>query len=192
MAALVYETLENMANPDTGRGIARMMRRSPDAVANALANLAAWDLAEKIDGLWRLSPRADLNLVAEALGVLDRIALQVQRIRQERRQWWSRLGVRRIGTPGGRVHQPPAIDAEPPLDMWAPPEVDPWLRQAAPHPPEDPELRLLRLLDQPPPPDTCADQAVLIAPPEDPELTLLRLLEQTLGAEVLQTMHAVN
>ncbi|HEY3514542.1 MAG TPA: hypothetical protein VGL36_35510 [Kribbella sp.] len=190
MAALTYETLENMAEPATGRGIAKAMRRSPDAVATALTVLAAWDLAERIDGRWRLSRRADLNAVAEALGVLDQITLQIQRIREERRQWWTWLGVRRIGSPGSRIQQPPADenDRPPPPDTWAE-EIDSWPDRATPpSPPVDPELTLLRLLDQAPPPDVEPADPPVTGPPEDPELTLLRLLEQILGAEVVQTV----
>ncbi|MFI5736184.1 hypothetical protein ACIA49_39080 [Kribbella sp. NPDC051587] len=189
MAALTYETLENMAEPTTGRGIAKTMRRSPDAVATALLVLAAWDLAEKVDGHWRLSPRADLNMVAELLGITDEITLQLQRIRQERQDWWKWLGVRRIGA-AGRVQQPPPNEHDLPIEI---PEhlIDGWAdRPTPPAPPEDPGLRRLRLLDQVPPPELWIAQEQSAVPDVDPHLTLLRLLEQTLGAEVLRVTDA--
>jgi hypothetical protein len=192
MAALTYETLENMAEPDTGRGIAQAMRRSVDAVATALTVLAAWDLAEKVNGRWRLSPRADLNMVAETLGASDEVALQLQRIRRERREWWKWLGVRRIGAPGGRIQQPPSDETDPPIDI---PDhlIDSWADQPTPAaPPEDPELSRLRLLDQIPPPDAWNRGEAPIAPAEDPQLTLLRLLEQTLGAEIIETTRSAS
>ncbi len=191
MAALTYETLENMAEPDTGRGIAQAMRRSVDAVATALTVLAAWDLAERVDGRWRLSPRADLKMVAETLGAVDEVALQLQRIRKERREWWKWLGIRRIGT-GARIQQPPPDDNEPPIDI---PEhlIDLWAEQPTPSaPPEDPDLRRLRLLEQIPPPEPWGCEVPQIVPVEDPQLTLLRLLEQTLGAEVIETVRSAS
>ncbi|MEV0287894.1 hypothetical protein AB0H36_27590 [Kribbella sp. NPDC050820] len=160
IAALTYEALETASEPLTGRGIADLLGRSPSAVSSALASLAAWDLAEYADRRWRLSPRADLNLVAEALGVLDEIREQLQRIRGERQQWWHWLGVRRLpsrpGTHarGARVDQ--ALDADEP-----PPDLDDWLGDEW--------------------------QRIPSAPPEDEQLTLLRMLEQLLGAEPIRT-----
>lgn len=159
VAALTYEALETAQEPLTGRGVADVLGRAPSAVSAALGDLAAWDLAEYVERGWRLSPRADLNLVAEALGVLDDICEQLRRIRIERQLWWNWLGVRRLpsrpGSParGARVDQSPDIE-EPP------PDLDDWLV------------------------DTDSQQ-VLIAPPEDEQLTMLRLLEQVLGAAVV-------
>jgi hypothetical protein len=187
MAALTYETLENMAEPDTGRGIAKTMRRSVDAVATSLTVLAAWDLAEKVAGRWQLSPRADLNMVSEALGIADEVALQLQRIRKERREWWKWLGVRRVGAAGSRIQQP-LDDNDPSVDI-PDNQPDAWLDLPIPMPaPEDPQLRALRLLDEAPPiDDSLGELDVPLAPPEDPDLTVLRLLEQMLGAEILKT-----
>jgi hypothetical protein len=148
IAALSYEALETAEQPRSARQIAETLRRSPDAVNNALAALAAWDLAERVPGGWQLSPRADLAAVAEALGVLDEVREQLDRIRAERRQWWDWLGVRRLHTTdtterarvGARVEQPPAEDEPPP--------EQPWHEIVPPALPEDEQLTMLRLLEQ--------------------------------------------
>lgn len=146
IAALSYEALENAEHPRSARQIAETLRRSPEAVNNALAALAAWDLAERCDRGWQLSPRADLAIVAEALGVLDEVHEQLHRIRAERRQWWDWLGVRRLHTSntsaahiGARVQQP-SLDEPPPEPPWN--EIIPSA------PPEDEQLTMLRLLEQ--------------------------------------------
>jgi hypothetical protein len=148
IAALSYEALETAEQPRSARQIAETLRRSPDAVNNALAALAAWDLAERVAGGWQLSPRGDLAAVAEALGVLDEVREQLDRIRAERRQWWDWLGVRRLHTTstterarvGARVEQPQAEDEPPP--------EQPWHEVVPPAPPEDEQLTMLRLLEQ--------------------------------------------
>jgi hypothetical protein len=161
IAALTYEALETAPEPLTGRGIASTLRRSPEAISGALAALAGWDLAQRVHGRWELSPRADLNRVAEALGVLDEIHDQLQRIRAERLQWWNWLGVRRLhagpnspttqpGRVGSRVQQHPDTEPpEPPDDPW-PPEWDTgWNPHTIPAAPaEDEQLTMLRLLEQ--------------------------------------------
>jgi hypothetical protein len=157
IAALTYEVLEHTAEPLSGRQIASLLRRSPGCVIAALETLAGWDLAEKHNGRWRLSPRANLNAVAEALGVLEELQGQLHRIHNERLQWWQWLGVRRLQVntqpqrPGSRVQQP--TPDEPPDDPYAD-----W----------DATARPLRAI-----------------PPEDEQLTMLRLLEQVLGAQAI-------
>jgi hypothetical protein len=147
IAALTYEALETAVAGVNGRQLAKRIHRSPSAVLDALQALAAWDLAEHTPTGWTVSPRADLNLVAEALGVYEEIRDQVRRIRTERQQWWEWLGVRRLRTQqgsgsGARVYQSPPVE-EPPAE-W-PPGYE-W-NQIPPAQLEDEQLTLLRIVE---------------------------------------------
>lgn len=152
IAALTFEALEHATEPLTGRQLASKLHRSPGAVIAALETLAGWDLAERRDGRWKLSPRANLNQVAEALGVMEEVDAQLRRIRTERRQWWEWLGVRRLHTDtpelrlGSRVQQPPGGPPDDPYANWDHHESATLARLAAP--PEDEHLTMLRLLEQ--------------------------------------------
>ncbi|MDN5899591.1 MAG: MarR family transcriptional regulator, partial [Brachybacterium sp.] len=86
-AAFVYAALERLGEPAGGRDLAALARIGPTATYEALATLAAWGLAERVDGGW-IRGRAELRQLAEAWGLADAIRDQVERYRAERRTWW--------------------------------------------------------------------------------------------------------
>lgn len=86
-AAFVYEALEHSPAMQTSE-IVRATRLSRSAVHEALEALAAWNLVARDGGRsWSVVTTTSLTQLAELLGVLEAVAIQVQRYRTDRIVW---------------------------------------------------------------------------------------------------------
>lgn len=86
-AAFVYEALEHSPAMQTSE-IVRATRLSRSAVHEALEALAAWNLVARDEGrAWSVVTTTSLTQLAELLGVLEAVAIQVQRYRTDRIVW---------------------------------------------------------------------------------------------------------
>jgi hypothetical protein len=130
--ALVYEALTT--EPARRRDITHDAVLSPRTVDEALADLAAHGLAERIPHAgWRRGP-TDLDTVADALGTLDRVAELIAEYAVERAAWRAVLGavtglrpadLLAADIPGSpvdtdRIHWPDLLDEPPPEDLDTP------------------------------------------------------------------------
>lgn len=92
-AAFVYETLEHSPGMPTAE-IVRITRLSRSAVHEALDVLAAWNLVVRNSGrAWSIVAETSLRQLAEQFGVLEAVASQLQRYRNDRiiwREWLSK------------------------------------------------------------------------------------------------------
>ncbi|WP_240720934.1 MarR family transcriptional regulator [Pseudarthrobacter sp. NamE2] len=92
-AAFVYEALEHSPAMSTVE-IVRITRLSRSAVHEALEVLAAWNLVVRSPGrAWSIVAETSLRQLAEQFGVLEAVALQLQRYRNDRiiwREWLAR------------------------------------------------------------------------------------------------------
>jgi DNA-binding transcriptional ArsR family regulator len=86
-AAFVYEALEHSPDMQTS-DIVRVTRLSRSAVHEALEVLAAWNLVAR-DGsrAWSVVAATSLKQLAEQFGVLEVVAAQIQRYRDDRIIW---------------------------------------------------------------------------------------------------------
>jgi DNA-binding transcriptional ArsR family regulator len=86
-AAFVYEALEHSPAMPIAE-IVRITRLSRSAVNEALEILAAWNLVARNAGkFWTVVASTSLKQLAEHLGVLEAVAAQLQRYRQDRIIW---------------------------------------------------------------------------------------------------------
>jgi hypothetical protein len=86
-AAFVYEALEHSPVMVTA-DIVRVTRLSRSAVHEALEVLAAWNLVSRGAGrAWSIVSGTSLRQLAEQFGVLEAVALQLQRYRNDRIIW---------------------------------------------------------------------------------------------------------
>jgi hypothetical protein len=92
-AAFVYEALEHSPGMSTAE-IVRITRLSRSAVHEALEVLAAWNLVVRSPSrAWSIVAGTSLRQLAEQFGVLEAVALQLQRYRNDRiiwREWLAR------------------------------------------------------------------------------------------------------
>ncbi|MEV8150476.1 helix-turn-helix domain-containing protein [Arthrobacter sp. NPDC080073] len=92
-AAFVYETLEQSPGLSTA-DLVRITRLSRTAVSEALEVMAAWNMiARDTRKDWSVVPTTSLKELAEHFGVLESVAVQLQKYRTERiiwREWLSR------------------------------------------------------------------------------------------------------
>lgn len=85
--AFVYEALEHSPAMPTAE-IVRITRLSRSAVHEALEVLAAWNLVVRSPSrAWSIVAGTSLRQLAEQFGVLEAVALQIQRYRNERIIW---------------------------------------------------------------------------------------------------------
>jgi DNA-binding transcriptional ArsR family regulator len=92
--ALVFEELERAGNPMPVKTLVRQTGLSRSAVNDALVVLASWRLAEGTQGVWSAVANADLDELAERLGVAEDVAAQVSRYLAERAEWHAWLRAR--------------------------------------------------------------------------------------------------
>lgn len=86
-AAFVYEALEHSPGLSS-TDIVAATRLSRSAVHEALEVLAAWNLVARDAGrAWSVVPGTSLKQLAEHFGVLEAVANQIQRYRNERIIW---------------------------------------------------------------------------------------------------------
>ncbi|MGM7774426.1 MarR family transcriptional regulator [Arthrobacter sp. KNU-44] len=92
-AAFVYETLEHSPGLSTAE-LVRITRLSRTAISEALEVMAAWNMIAR-DGhkAWSVVSTTSLKDLAEHFGVLEAVAVQLQKYRNERilwREWLSK------------------------------------------------------------------------------------------------------
>ena len=120
-AAFVYEALEHSpALPIVE--IVRVTRLSRSAVNEALEILAAWNLVARSDGrVWSIVAATSLKQLAEHLGVLEAVAAQLQRYRNDRILWreWLAKNVNTVAELLSPGEDYPWEEFEGPPDDWA-------------------------------------------------------------------------
>lgn len=122
-AAYIYEELERAPLSCATAELVRATGMSRTAVSEALEILAAWNLATRSPaGAWSVNVTANLDLIAEQLGVMDQVHAQIARHRAERARWRQWLGSRIVAT----------------LEPLSPGEDYPW--DVYERPPDDWEL----------------------------------------------------
>jgi DNA-binding transcriptional ArsR family regulator len=102
--SLVFEELERAGNPMPVMTLVRQTGLSRSAVSDALVVLASWRLATGVRGVWRVVANADLDELAERLGVVEDVAAQVSRYRTERAEWHAWLRARAEAQSAGYLH----------------------------------------------------------------------------------------
>lgn len=116
-AAFMYAALEQHSSPAGGRDLATEARLGTTTAYDALATLQAFGLAHRTAEGWSIGA-ANLDTLAEALGIVDQVKAQLERYREERRAYWAMLGIIRLagtaGTVGNYNATPPPEDPEPP------------------------------------------------------------------------------
>jgi len=124
VAAFVYEALEhhhrNGTGPLDGRTLATDARLGKTATYNALQDLAAWGLADRVPGGWQLGTASPAR-VAEAFGVDEAVRAQITRYRAERIAWWHWLADRGL-LDSSRLDQIRPRPAPPPEQQPPPPD----------------------------------------------------------------------
>ena len=120
-AAFVYEALEHSpALPIVE--IVRVTRLSRSSVNEALEILAAWNLVARSDGrVWSIVAATSLKQLAEHLGVLEAVAAQLQRYRNDRILWreWLAKNVNTVAELLSPGEDYPWEEFEGPPDDWA-------------------------------------------------------------------------
>lgn len=94
-AAYVYEALEAAKEPLTSFDLVTTTRIGRSSVYAALETLAAYNLAEQRDGHWCIVSGTSLAMLAEQLGCLEEIDVQLTRYRVERAAYRAALGIAR-------------------------------------------------------------------------------------------------
>jgi DNA-binding transcriptional ArsR family regulator len=124
-AAFVYEALEHSpAMPITE--IVRITRLSRSAVNEALEILAAWNLVARNAGKsWSVVATTSLKQLAEHLGVLEVVAAQLQRYKQDRIIWreWLAKNVNTVAELISPGEDYPWHEFEGPPDDWSLPDI---------------------------------------------------------------------
>jgi DNA-binding transcriptional ArsR family regulator len=124
-AAFVYEALEHSPAMPIAE-IVRTTRLSRSAVNEALEILAAWNLVARNAGrFWSVVSSTSLKQLAEHLGVLEAVAAQLHRYKQDRIVWreWLAKHVNTVAellSPGDDY---PWHEFEGPPDDWALPDI---------------------------------------------------------------------
>lgn len=110
-AAFAYAALEQHDGAVSGRELAVTARLGVQTTYDALATLHAFGLARRTAAGWTIG-LTNLDRLAEALGIVELIKVQLDRYRDERRAYWALLGIVRLtdadGASVGRYdHDPP-------------------------------------------------------------------------------------
>lgn len=142
-AALAYEALTT--EPTRTRDLVDAAALSATATSDALAELAAHGLAERVAGGWRRGS-ADLDALAHHLGIDTEIAQLLASYRAERRTWAEFLARTTPHSPADIIAVPQLVPDE---DELAPAEPPAWL-DADLAPPDGVEAResMLQALGQ--------------------------------------------
>ena len=120
-AAFVYEALEHSPALSIVE-IVRVTRLSRSSVNEALEILAAWNLVARSDGrVWSIVAATSLKQLAEHLGVLEAVAAQLQRYRNDRILWreWLAKNVNTVAELLSPGEDYPWEEFEGPPDDWA-------------------------------------------------------------------------
>ncbi|WP_373427958.1 MarR family transcriptional regulator [Arthrobacter globiformis] len=120
-AAYVYEALEHSPALSIAE-LVRATRLSRSAVNEALDILAAWNLVARSAGKsWSIVTATSLRQLAEHLGVLEAVAAQLQRYRQERVIWreWLAKNVNTVAELLSPGEDYPWHEFEGPPDEWS-------------------------------------------------------------------------
>lgn len=120
-AAFVYEALEHSPVLSTAE-LVRTTRLSRSAVNEALDVLAAWNLVARSTGkFWSIVTATSLRQLAEHFGVLEAVAAQLQRYRQERIIWreWLARNVNTVAELLSPGEDYPWHEFEGPPDEWS-------------------------------------------------------------------------
>lgn len=91
-AAYVYEALESATEHRSSFELAKITRLARSTVYEALETLAAYNLAEQVNGRWRIVAATSLTQIAEWLGCVADIEAQLTCYRIERAAWRAVLG----------------------------------------------------------------------------------------------------
>ncbi|MEO5315194.1 MarR family transcriptional regulator [Pseudarthrobacter sp. CC12] len=120
-AAFVYEALEHSPGLSTTQ-VVTVTRLSRSAVHEALEILAAWNLISRNAGRsWSVVAATSLHQLAEQLGVLEAVAAQIQRYRDDRIIWreWLAKNVNTIAELLSPDDDYPWETFEGPPDDWS-------------------------------------------------------------------------
>ncbi|MFC0455237.1 MarR family transcriptional regulator [Arthrobacter liuii] len=120
-AAFVYETLEHSPGMPTAE-IVRITRLSRSAVHEALDVLAAWNLVVRNScRAWSIVAETSLRQLAEQFGVLEAVASQLQRYRNDRIIWreWLAKNVNTVPVLLSPDEDYPWETFEGPPDEWS-------------------------------------------------------------------------
>jgi hypothetical protein len=120
-AAFVYEALEHSPGLSTTE-VVTVTRLSRSAVHEALEILAAWNLISRNAGrAWSVVAATSLHQLAEQLGVLEAVAAQIQRYRDDRIIWreWLAKNVNTIAELLSPDDDYPWETFEGPPDDWS-------------------------------------------------------------------------
>ena len=120
-AAFVYEAMEQSSTPLSTAGLVGLTRLSRTAVADALEILAAWNLVCRgTDLAWSLVASTSLKELAEHFGVLEAVAVQLERYRIERTVWreWLSKNVMTVAELLSPDEDYPWSEFEGPPDDW--------------------------------------------------------------------------
>ncbi|MCO4252177.1 MarR family transcriptional regulator [Pseudarthrobacter raffinosi] len=120
-AAFVYEALENSPGLSTAE-LVKLTRLSRTAVSEALEVMAAWNMiARDITRAWSVVATTSLKDLAEHFGVLEAVAVQLQRYRIERILWkeWLSKNVNTVAELLSPGEDYPWEAYEGPPDEWA-------------------------------------------------------------------------
>lgn len=124
-AAFVYEALEHSPAMPASE-IVRTTRLSRSAVHEALEVLAGWNLVARKGGrYWSVVPTTSLKQLAEQFGVLEVVAAQLHRYRQDRIIWreWLAKHVNTVAELLSPGEDYPWHEFEGPPDEWALPDI---------------------------------------------------------------------
>lgn len=124
-AAFVYEALEHSPAMPISE-IVRTTRLSRSAVNEALEILAGWNLVARNAGrFWSVVPTTSLKQLAEQFGVLEAVAAQLHRYRQDRIIWreWLAKHVNTVAELLSPGEDYPWHEFEGPPDEWALPDI---------------------------------------------------------------------
>lgn len=124
-AAFVYEALEHSPAMSTTE-IVRVTRLSRSTVNEALEILAAWNLLSRDAGrFWSIVASTSLRQLAEQFGVLEAVAAQLQRYRQDRVIWreWLAKHVNTVAELLSPGEDYPWHEFEGPPDEWSLPDI---------------------------------------------------------------------
>lgn len=92
-AAFLYDVLERAEEPLSGRQAAKQAGLGHSAAHDALLDLHAWGLAERVPHRGWVLGDASLARLAEQFGCDEMVVDQVARYRAQRLAWWRWLGV---------------------------------------------------------------------------------------------------
>lgn len=120
-AAFVYEALEHSPSMPIAE-VVRITRLSRSAVNEALEILVAWNLVARNAGkFWTVVASTSLKQLAEHLGVLEAVTVQLKRYQQDRIIWreWLAKNVNTVAELLSPGEDYPWHEFEGPPDEWA-------------------------------------------------------------------------